>query len=262
MQQAALCNSFSVRALDGIPFVRAGDDVAGLVIESLERDALSPGDQDILVVAHKIVSKAEGRVVRLADVTPSAEAIALGGETGKDARQVELILAEAETVLRHKPGVIVAAHRCGVVLANAGIDRSNVGEGKADDADQVLLLPQDPEASAAAIKARLDAHFSVRLGVIISDSAGRAWRLGTTGLAIGAAGVPSLLDLRGHHDLFGRELEISMNAFADSVAAAAVLAMGEGAEGRPVALVQGLRWAAPELPAAALVRPVEEDLFR
>ena len=180
--------------------------------------------------------------------------------TGKDARLVEAILSQSAEILRAAPGVLIAVTRHGFVMANAGVDQSNLDAG--DEGRRVLLLPEQPDRSALAIKERLDAHFRSDIGVIISDSTGRAWRLGTVGLAIGAAGVPSLLDRRGERDLAGRPLEATEVAFGDAVAAAAVLAMGEAAEAFPVALVRGLGWNGPPRPASALVRPKAQDLFR
>jgi len=252
--------SVAITALAGIAPVRPGDDVAALLIAALDRAGLAPANQDVVVVAQKIVSKAEDRYACLDRVSPSKEAMQLAQATGKPASQVDLILQESDEIVRHKEGVIIAAHRLGLVLANAGIDRSNVEQD--ENGERVLLLPLDPDRSAADIKARLDARFRANIGVIIADSVGRAWRLGTVGLAIGAAGVPSLIDLRGKPDLHGRPLEASLTGFADAVSAAAQLLMGEGAEGRPAALVQGLGWNAPDRPASALVRPRQEDMFR
>ena len=252
--------TLSITPLPGIPRVRPGDDLADFLIAALERARLVPQRQDIVVVAQKIVSKAEGRIANLAEIAPSPRAEELARITGKDPRQMELVLAESDEVLRAKKNVIVVAHRLGLVMANAGIDRSNVEQGL--DGETVLLLPIDPDASAARLKARLDAHFQTTLGVVITDSIGRAWRLGTVGHAIGAAGLPAIIDQRGQPDMNGRALEVTETAFADSVAAAAVLIMGEAAEGTPAALVRGLAWTAPEKPARALVRPKHEDMFR
>jgi coenzyme F420-0:L-glutamate ligase/coenzyme F420-1:gamma-L-glutamate ligase len=246
--------------LKGIPRVKPGDDLATLLIEAITETGLAPQTGDILVVAQKIVSKAEGRIVDLASVTPSQRAHELAGVTGKDPRLLELVLSESTEVLRAKRNVIVVAHRLGLVMANAGIDQSNVeANGMAEPA---LLLPEDPDASAAALKTRLDAHYAASLGIVISDSIGRAWRLGTTGTAIGAAGVPSLVDQRGDTDMNGRVLMVTETAFSDSVATAAVMAMGEAAESTPAALVRMPVPKAPEKPARALVRPKNEDMFR
>lgn len=260
MARAMSQGKVTITVLPGMPAVEPGADLAQLLIAALGRAGLVPKRRDILVVAQKIVSKAEGRYRDLDGITPSARAQDLARITGKDPRLVEAALAESEEVLRAKPNVLIAAHRLGLVTANAGIDQSNLAPE--DWGRRVLLLPADPDASAGRLKARLDRHFGVELGVIISDSVGRAWRLGTVGLAIGAAGVPALLDRRGEPDLAGRPLEVTETGFADAVAAAAVLAMGEAAEGTPAALVSGLDWAAPERPARALVRPKAEDLFR
>jgi coenzyme F420-0:L-glutamate ligase / coenzyme F420-1:gamma-L-glutamate ligase len=245
-------------ALRGMPMVREGDDLAALIIDALGPRELRDGD--VVVVAQKVVSKAEGRIVDLATVTASAAAEKLASETGKDARIVEVILGEATRVVRSRPNLIIVQHRLGFVMANAGVDQSNVAP--ADGVHRVLLLPRDPDASAEALRARLEQRFGARVGVIISDSFGRAWRRGTCGIAIGAAGLPSLIDLRGQPDLFGRTLEVSIIGFADEIAAAASLLQGQAAEAQPVVLVRGLNWTAPNAPANELVRPLEEDLFR
>src|SRR6266704_2443051 len=220
-----------------IPMVRPGDDLAGLLIAACEQNAVAPADGDVLVVAQKIVSKAEGRYVDLAKVRPSAPAAALAAEVGNDPRLVEVILAESRRVVRKKPGVLIVEHRLGFIMANAGVDRSNI---EADIAvEPVLLLPRDPDASARRLHEHLAAHFGSRLGVIISDSWGRAWRQGTVGVALGVAGLPALLDMRGRPDLFGRELRVTQTGFADEIASAASLAMGQADEGRPMVLVRG-----------------------
>ena len=256
--------TLTITALPGIPGVRPGDDLAGLLIAALERSAIAPQPGDILVVAQKIVSKAEGRFLDLAGIEPSQRARDLAAVTRKDPRLVEAILSEAVEVVRAKPNVLIVATRHGLVLANAGIDQSNLDPQ--DHGRRVLLLPEDSDRSARLLKDRLAARFGPftdrGIGVIISDSVGRAWRLGTVGLAIGAAGVPSLWDRRGEKDLSSRPLEVTEVGLADAVASAAVLAMGEAAEGCPAALVRGLACAAPERPGAALVRPKSEDLFR
>lgn len=250
----------TVVALDGIPRVRPGDDLARLLISALEHNGITPRAQDILVVTQKIVSKAEGRYLDLATVEPSTRAREIAAITGKDAYLVEAILSQAAEVLRAAPNVLIVATHTGLVLANAGIDQSNLEAS--DRGRRVLLLPEDPDGSAHHLKTRIDAHFGTDVGVVISDSAGRAWRLGTVGLAIGAAGVPALLDRRGEKDITGRPLEVTEVGFADAVAAAAVLVMGEAAEARPAALVRGLAWSGAARPAADLVRPKAQDLFR
>jgi coenzyme F420-0:L-glutamate ligase/coenzyme F420-1:gamma-L-glutamate ligase len=252
--------TLTITALAGLPKVRPGDDLSALLIAAIEHSSITPRPSDILVVTQKIVSKAEGRYLDLATLAPSSRAVELAVATGKDARLVQAILSQSAAILRVAPGVIVAETRHGFVMANAGVDQSNLEEG--DGGRRVLLLPESPDRSADAIKARLDAHFGTNIGVIVSDSAGRAWRLGTVGLAIGAAGVPALIDRRGERDLAGRALEVTEVGFADAVAAAAVLVMGEAAEAHPAALVRGLEWAAAPCPAGALVRPKAQDLFR
>jgi coenzyme F420-0:L-glutamate ligase/coenzyme F420-1:gamma-L-glutamate ligase len=236
------------------------DDLADILISALTAAGMIPASGDVLVVAQKIVSKAEGRIVDLNAVTPSAKARELAEEVGKDPRLVEAILRESSEVVAHKPGVLVVAHKLGFVLANAGIDRSNVAPEA--EAEPVLLLPVDPNASAAALKARLDGHFGIALAVVVSDSVGRAWRNGITGIALGAAGLPALRDLIGRTDLFGRRLEVTQTGFADEIAAAASLLMGQADEGLPTVLVRGLSWREPENDATALLRPKDEDLFR
>jgi coenzyme F420-0:L-glutamate ligase/coenzyme F420-1:gamma-L-glutamate ligase len=246
-------------ALPGIPSVRQGDDVAALILAAVGDCGESLRDGDIMVIAQKIVSKAEGRMVDLASVQASVAAEELAARCDKDPRQMELVLTEAGEVMRAQPGVVIVALRNGMVLANAGIDRSNVdGEG----GDHVLLLPVDPDASASRLRDRLMATSGARIGVIIADSIGRAWRLGTVGTAIGAAGVRCLTELRGTPDLNGRPLQTTDVGGADEVAAAASLLMGQAAEGTPVVLVRGAAFLLGEGQAVDLVRPVEMDLFR
>jgi coenzyme F420-0:L-glutamate ligase/coenzyme F420-1:gamma-L-glutamate ligase len=238
-------------ALPNLPMVQVGDDLAALLSAAMARAGLAPEPGDVLAIAQKIVSKAEGRSIALASVAPSQAARDLATQTGKDARLVELILSESERVVRARPNLIIVKHRLGFVMANAGIDQSNVGED-----GHALLLPRDPDASAAALAARLG------LPVVITDSFGRAWRRGTVGVAIGAAGLPALQDLRGRPDLFGRTLMVSITGFADEIAAAAGLVMGQGAEGIPAVLLRGLAWSGAVNPAAELLRPAQEDLFQ
>jgi coenzyme F420-0:L-glutamate ligase/coenzyme F420-1:gamma-L-glutamate ligase len=252
--------AITLTAVPGIPAIRPGEDLARILGDALEAAALPPRSGDVFVVTHKIVSKAEGRYVALAEVTPSARARELAAATGKDAALVEVILSESRQVLRFRPGLIIAEHRCGMVLANAGVDHSNVPGGA--EGERVLLLPHDPDASSAALGDALGARFGASIAVVVSDSVGRAWRNGVVGLALGAAGLPALLDLRGRLDLEGRALRVTQVGLADGIAAAAQLLMGEADEGRPAVLVRGLAWEGPPLPAAALVRDPELDLFR
>ena len=218
-----------LKALTGLPEVAAGDDLAGLLGDGIEAGGLRPEAQDVLVVTHKVVSKAEGRIVDLDRVEASRAARQLASETGKSPAFCEVLLAESSRIVRKRPGLIIAEHRLGMVMANAGIDQSNVpgsGEGQ-----RVLLLPADPDGSAETLRAALSARFGVPLAVVISDSVGRAWRKGVVGLAIGAAGLPALQDLRGRNDLEGRTLQVTDVGLADQIASAAELLMGEADEG-------------------------------
>lgn len=255
--------SYSITALPGVPTVRPGDDLARVVLNALQAGELALAGGDVLVLAQKIVSKAEGRQIALADVTPGPRALELAAETGKDARLVELILSEAHEVLRTRPNLIIVRHRLGLVLANAGIDQSNVGAGEGYcGGAQALLLPLDPDASAAQLRAALLSATGKHIAVLVIDSLGRAWRMGTAGTAIGVAGMPALLDLRGRPDLNGRLLESSELGVADEVAAAASLAMGQAGEGRPLVLVRGLPAMGAPGTATDLIRPLQMDLFQ
>jgi len=247
-------------ALPNLPLVRPGDDLAAIIGSGLDAAGTGLEDGDVLIVAQKIVSKAEGRYVELATVTPSEKAKELAEATDKDARLVELILQESTDVVRYCPGVLIVAHRSGIVLANAGIDASNVDQ--TDDGERVLLLPLDAEASCRRLRQELGQQFGANISVIVNDSVGRAWRNGTVGLAIGADGVPALADLRGELDLFGRPLMVSQEGIADELASAASLLQGQGAEGQPVVLARGLNITGDANDATALLRPAEQDLFR
>ena len=249
----------TLTAIAGIPLIHPGDDLSAILIDAFERNTIRLQDGDIVVIAQKIVSKAEGRYVDLNNIQPSLRANELAQAVDKDPRLVEVILSESEEVLRYRPGVLIVVHRLGFVLANAGVDRSNI-ESQGDE--RVLLLPQDPDASCVHMQACLAGYFGVELGVIINDSIGRAWRNGTVGTAIGVASVPALVDLRGKGDLFGRELLVSQVGFADEVAAAASMLMGQSDEGLPVVLVRGLEWQPSDDGISALLRPKQLDLFR
>jgi coenzyme F420-0:L-glutamate ligase/coenzyme F420-1:gamma-L-glutamate ligase len=250
-------STLTLTALPGIGEIEPGADLAAILAAALRSLTVTPGRHDVLVVAQKVVSKAEGRYVSLESVTVSARAAELAALARKDARIVELVLRESAEVLRVKPDVLIVRHRLGYVMANAGIDRSNVGGNH-----RVLLLPADPDGSAEALRASLLERYGFEIGVIISDSFGRPWRKGVTNVALGAAGVPALLDRRGEPDRNGRRLEVTEVALADQLASAAGLLMGEGAESRPAVLIGGLILAAAPVPAARLIRPLEEDLFR
>jgi len=244
--------------LPGIPFVRQGDDLAAIIWRALARAHIKLADGDVLVVAQKVVSRAEGRLCDLRTVTPSPEAEKLAATVEKDPRLVELILRESNAVLRAVPGVLIVEHKRGFVCANAGIDHSNV----CGDDECVLLLPADPDRSAAELRRKLEEASGARLGVVINDSHGRAWRLGTMGVAIGVSGLPALVDLRGRHDLLGRELQATWVGAADEVAAAASLVMGQAAEGIPAVHVRGFPYPLREGSLQELIRPREKDLFR
>ena len=251
--------SISLHPLTGIGEIRPGDDLARILAQALTAAGLPPQPGDVLVVTQKIVSKAENRFVDLATVSPGAAALRLAELTRKDPRLVELVLAESSAVVRAVPHVLITRHRSGHVMANAGIDRSNTGTGAGELA---LLLPQDADASAAALRIALAAHLTPAPAIVISDSFGRPWRYGVTNVAIGAAGFPALVDRRGDTDRDGRILEVTQIALADMAASAAGLAMGEAAEGVPAALIRGLPLSGAPRPAAALVRPLSEDLFQ
>lgn len=248
--------------LQGFPLVQSGDDLVALTIQALTANGIRLQEGDILVFAQKIVSKAEGRWVNLATVTPSSRAMELAQQIDKDPRLIELILRESRAVLRTRPGTIVVEHRLGFVCANAGIDHSNVAGVGTGDEEWVLLLPEDPDASARRLRAGLQACFGVPIGVMIIDSHGRAWRLGTVGVAIGLAGVPGLVDLRGTPDLFGYRLRITQVGAGDELAAAASLVMGQAAEGTPLVHVRGFPYPLREASLSELLRPLEQDLFR
>lgn len=250
----------TITGLKGVPLIEPGDDLGAIALEAYRATGLVPADGDVLVIAQKIVSKAEGRIVEVASVEPSKEAIALAAEVEKDPRLVEVILSESRRIVRRRPNLLIAEHRRGWVMANAGIDHSNVAPD--DGSERVLLLPVDPDGSARALRQALAEACGKRLAIIISDSFGRPFRRGTVGIALGAAGLPAVIDWRGHPDLFGRKLEVTETGFADEIAAAASLVQGQADEATPIVLVRGLSWSAPETPAAALVRPPEHDLFR
>ena len=254
--------ALSLTPLPGLPLISPGDDLALLILQVLDRARLTLADGDILVLAQKIVSKAEGRLVDLTQVTPSPRAVELAERTTKDPRLVEVILGESSQVLRTRPGVIVVEHRLGFICASAGVDHSNVHGDTGRAEDWVLLLPENPDASADALRQRLEAASGVHLGVLIIDSHGRAWRMGTVGVAIGISGLPGLVDMRGWADLFDFRLQITQVGVADELAAAASLVMGQAAEGTPVVHVSGFPYPLREASLGELIRPRDQDLFR
>lgn len=248
--------------LQSIPLIRHGDNLADIIVDTLQKNTIALEDNDILVIAQKIVSKAEGRAVNLARVTPSPRAIQLAEKTEKDARLVELILQESNDILRTRLGTIIVEHKLGFVCANAGIDHSNVAGAGDTQEEWVLLLPADPDHSAQTLRDHIQSRTGKRVGILIIDSHGRAWRNGTVGMAIGMAGVPGLQDLRGKPDLFGFTLRITQVGVADELAAAASLMMGQAAEGMPVVHVRGFPYELRESSLQELIRPKEQDLFR
>lgn len=249
--------------LPDIPMVEAGDELATLTLTALQSAGLQLQAGDVLVIAQKIVSKAEGRLVRLADIVASKEAVQLAEKTGKDPRLVELILQESVRVLRSAPGVIIVEHRLGFIHANAGIDQSNIARGTDDESNCALLLPLDPDRSALELRAQLQEKTGVKVALLISDSTGRAWRLGTVPIVIGAAGLDVLIDHVGEPDLFGRTLQATKIGWGDQIASAAGLIMGETQAACPAVLVRGLTPSENSAQNAGhLLRPALEDLFQ
>ncbi len=252
--------TLSLTSLKNIPFIRQGDNLADILVNSLRETNIELQDDDILVLAQKIVSKTEGQMVNLQTVTPSAHALELAEKSGKDPRIAELILKESNEILRVRFGSVVVEHRLGFVCANAGIDQSNV---KGDeDSEYALLLPVDPDKSAKEIRDALEKITNKKIGVMIIDSHGRAWRIGTVGICIGLSGIPALIDERGWQDLFGYTLKITVVGVADELAAAASLMMGQAAEGTPVVHVRGFPYPLGEGSLKELIRPKEQDMFR
>jgi coenzyme F420-0:L-glutamate ligase / coenzyme F420-1:gamma-L-glutamate ligase len=260
--------ALTLTPLSNIPLIRRDDNLADIFVNSLQESNISIQDNDVLVIAQKIISKAEGRAVNLANITPTQRALELARETEKDARVVELILQESNEVLRTRVGVIIVEHRLGFVCANAGIDQSNVsphlpvGDEPGVREELVLLLPENPDRSAKNIRSQVEETTGRKISVLIIDSHGRAWRNGTVGVAIGIAGLPGLEDLRGKPDLFGYQLQVTQVGVADELAAAASLVMGQAAEGTPVVHVRGFPYPLRDGSLKELIRPREQDLFR
>lgn len=253
--------SLILTSLIGIPFIRRDDNLADILLNSINKMQIELQDNDILVLAQKIVSKAEGRMMNLAGVQPSKEAIDLADKTEKDARLVELILQEGNEVVRFRKGVIVVEHKLGFICANAGIDHSNV-MGDGDNKDVVLLLPENPDNSAEQIRDEIKKRTNKNIGVMIIDSHGRAWRNGTVGICIGLSGIPAIIDERGWKDLFGYTLQATIIGVADELAAAASLVMGQAAEGTPAVHVRGFPYPLGEGSLQDLIRPKDMDMFR
>lgn len=255
-----MTRALEILPLAGFPLVEPGDNLPQLVLQCLAENQLALQASDVVVIAQKVFSKAEGRYVRLADVQPSAEAVELAARADKDPRQVELILRESKEVLRVRPGVIIVEHRLGYVHANAGIDKSNLPLSEDDPA--VLLLPEDPDRSSAQMHAVLQHQVDGEIAVLMNDSAGRAWRNGTVGMTIGSAGMDPIRNQVGESDLFGRALEVTEIAVADELSAAASFVMGQAAEACPVVVVRGADWTAAQTGSTTLLRDPDMDLFR
>lgn len=249
-------------ALREFPLIGAADELYTIIWDSIIKNGIHIEDGDILVIAQKIISKSENRLVHLSTVTPSERAIQLSQVTGKDPRFIELVLRESQKVLRVRENTIIVEHKNGFICANAGIDHSNVNGGGETPEDWVLLLPEDADQSARIIKTKIKEYSGKEIGVLIIDSHGRAWRTGTVGITIGIAGMPALVDLRGVEDLFGYKLRITQVGAADELAAAASLLMGQSSEGSPVVHVRGFPYPLRESNLQELIRPEDQDLFR
>jgi coenzyme F420-0:L-glutamate ligase/coenzyme F420-1:gamma-L-glutamate ligase len=254
--------TLTLTPLPNLPLIHRGDDLAEIVLAGVSAANLVLVDQDILILTQKIVSKSEGRLVNLKEVVPGQAARELAERSAKDPRLTELILRESRKVLRVRPGTIIVEHRLGFICASAGIDHSNVAGEGGEPEDWVLLLPEDPDHSAAEIRAKLETKTGTQLGVMIIDSHGRPWRLGTVGVAIGLSGLPGIVDERGWEDLFGYRLRITLVAAADELAAAASLVIGQAAEGTPVVHARGFPYSLRDGSLAEIIRPEDQDLFR
>lgn len=263
MSDISCASRLVLTALEGVPIVRPGDDLATLVLDALRRAQLALAAGDVLVVTSKLFSRVEDRFVDLATIAPSTRAEELAARTCKDPRVVELVLHESTAVSRAAPDVLIVRHRLGFISANAGIDMSNARPAAATDGSGpwVLLLPNDPDASAQRLREALRRATDVDVGIVVTDSHGRPFRMGTVGVAVGVAGLPPLWDQRGVLDLHGRALESTVTALADQVAAAADLVAGQAAEGRPIVHVRGLAYPASDAGADPLVRAPERDLY-
>ena len=254
--------SLTITPLQNIPLIRQDDNLADILVDSLQASGAQLENDDILVIAQKIISKSEGRMVDITTVTPSAQAIELAQKADKDPRVVELMLQESNEVVRVRVGTIIVEHKLGFVCANAGIDHSNVAGSGNEKQEYVLLLPKDPDQSARNIREQIKQKTGKDIGVMIIDSHGRAWRNGTVGICIGLSGLPALIDERGWKDLFGYTLKITVVGVADELAAAASLMMGQAAEGKPAVLVRGFPYPLREGSLQELIRPKSQDMFR
>ena len=259
MDKKEACSEITLTAIQNIPEINPGDDVSSIISQCLSEQGCRLRNNDVIVVAQKIISKSENRFIDLKTIEPSEEAIKLAKETDKDPRLAELILRESNRIIRAEKGTIIVEHKLGHILANAGIDQSNIGKRY----DHVLLLPKDPSDSAKKIKKSFEDRYQIKLGVLVTDSIGRAWRLGTTGHALGSSGIKTLIDMRGEKfDRDGRLLQTTVIGVADQIASAATLLMGESSEGMPVVIIRGLDLLDESDTVNDLIRPAEEDLFR
>ncbi len=254
--------SLTITPLQNIPLIRQDDNLADILVDSLQASGAQLENDDILVIAQKIISKSEGRMVDITTITPSSQAIELAQKADKDPRVVELMLQESNEVVRVRVGTIIVEHKLGFVCANAGIDHSNVAGSGNENQEFVLLLPKDPDQSARNIRDQIKQKTGKDIGVMIIDSHGRAWRNGTVGICIGLSGLPALIDERGWKDLFGYTLKITVVGVADELAAAASLMMGQAAEGKPAVLVRGFPYPLREGSLQELIRPKSQDMFR
>ena len=254
--------TLELTGLPDLPLIQPGDDLTAIILASLDRVGINLQNADVLVIAQKVVSKSENRLVNLSQVKPTSKAYELANIAGKDPRFVELILQESRKVLRVRQGVIIVEHKLGFICANAGIDHSNVSRVGGQTEDWVLLLPERPDYSAEIIRKRLESFSGKKLGVLIIDSHGRAWRMGTVGVTIGLSGLPGLVDLRGKEDLFGYKLQVTQVGAADELAAAASLIMGQADEGTPIVHARGFPYPLRESSLQELIRPANLDLFR
>lgn len=254
--------NLTLTTIDNFPLIKPGDDLAEIIYLLAEKQGISPQKGDIFILAQKIVSKSEGRLVNLTTIEPSIEALRIAEITQKDPRFVEAVLLESKSVLRIRFNTLIVEHKQGFICANAGIDHSNVKGSWGDELDWILLLPENPDLSAENIRKDIEKRFGCELGVLIIDSHGRAWRNGTVGISIGVSGLPALVDLRGTSDLFGFKLKITQVAAADELAAGASLLMGQAKEGTPVVFAHGFPYPLRAGTLRELIRPEEMDLFR
>lgn len=262
MDEALISPRLEIEALPGIPLIRPGDDLASQILDAMASARFELRDDDILVITSKLFSRAEGRFLDLDTIKISEEARALADEIDKEPALVEAILRESSGISRKKTGVLIVRHRLGFISANAGIDASNAGTPNGEkNGNYVLLLPEDPDASATKLRIALEAALSVRLGIILSDSHGRPFRQGTVGTAIGVSGLPAIVDHVGREDLLGRKLEYTITALADQLAAAADLVAGQSDEARPVVRIRGVKVNARSGRASDLLRDPIDDLY-